>query len=123
MKIQFPIKKILNIDYRALAKRHRTAIIRSVFMLPPGVYVAFALVNFLRCRQGIFGCSMNDFIVVAPFYTLVASFTNKLNFIGQLLLYVISSTIYLAAFYYLGLLLEQQYDRIKNRPRFVLKRL
>jgi len=96
---------------------------RGLILALPFTYLAYTFVYAFACQDGIMGCSFADFAPVFPFYLLVAAFVSKLNFVGLVSLYIISSVVYFIIFYYFSVWIEQAYNRHKYRPHFVLKKI
>lgn len=78
----------------------------------------------LGCLKGALACgSLSEFGVVFPFYVILTSFIGRINFFTYALLYLISSAVYVIIAYQAARWLEQMYQRLKNRPRVVIKRI
>ncbi len=93
-------------------------------LILPAAYLIYNFVNFLSCyRGGQLSCNIYDLAVVFPLYAVVTSFFGRINFFTYILLYLLSSAVYLIIFYHFGVWLESAYQRQKQRPNFTLKRV
>jgi len=102
--------------------RHKLAPWRLVILAVVAFYLAYTFGGIIHCG-GMLVCGMSDFGVVLPFYLLLLIFNLRLNLFSYILLYIISSGIYLAVFYYLTGWVEEVYERNKFRARFTLKQI
>ena len=93
------------------------------------IIMAFFLYNFYHdtlCRQGSLACaSMKNLGIISPVYLLIISVTNRLtlNSTTYTLLYLSSAAMYAVIAYYAVDSITKAITRLKNRPRFILKRI
>lgn len=105
-----------------LMPSRRSLYFRLAALVLPALYLFITFFRTVGCGQ-VGGCTLNDFTPVFPFYTLVLFFNGKLEFWSYIILYILSSAVYLVIFYQLGGWLERQYNRLLNKPKFILRRV
>ena len=116
------MQKLLNYKIRKDVQKYWTVNLKTVLAVLPLPYFFYTFSHIVSCRQ-IMGCTWTDFASTFPFYLLLMTFVSKLNFLNYLLLFLVTTAIYIVIFYELGGWLEKQYRHFKEKPRFVFKRI
>ena len=116
------MKNILDLQNSEFVQKHSRLLFRSAVMALPVVYLLWVFLRALGCGQ-IGGCTLHDFSPIFPFYLFILLFNGKLEFWSYILLYILSSAVYMVIFYRFALWLEQKHDQHNHRPKFELKRV
>ena len=117
------MKKFLDLQYWLELYHDRERFWRLMILALPAIYLVNVFYHFFTCRHGTMACGMSDFAVILPFYIVLSQFVGHLDAFSAFLLYLFSSSAYLAGVYYLTSWFQQWRLRVKSRPKFVLRRV